>query len=555
MKKEQDEINYWQSTTDILSALLLVILLVAVVLILYLMGTPKENWREDNAPTPTPTVTVTFFNGYYTERPDDDDDNNGGGGGISYTPWVTESLTPSPTVTETPTPTPFVPTWGGGGGRDEDEEGKAAVYVMIVDAETDKVIPQEGIIFDLLDRGKVRQTLNTYYPVRQWYNEFSTTESGVFYLPEKVLLDGYWLRTEMAPQGYDVPEDTYFLLDEPYDWPSPYVVRIPFSPAKNVIRVRITDAETKEGLAGASFRVIADEDVLTADGTLRYKKGEQADLIVCDEEGNGESIELYLGLYRLEQEDIPKYYAGVPESETVEVVRKLRGREVEPLPYECSRTAIVLTAQDEVYPTRKLQGVPFSVTCNRQPGRTSEETTDEMGRIVLTDLEKDATYHIVQTGSMDNYYYPVEEYTVTVDKTGRIDGLETAELTVTNHIIRVSVSVRDLLLRQSISDISVGLYDEAGQQVSLWSSQASATVLTGLTPGTYRLVMTGTKQETKEITVTDTPDVQEYAFEIFTRTDIAIVIGFALLLVAAVLIAVRVRKHRKKKPEGGARHE
>ncbi len=44
MKRDNDEINFWQSFTDILSAVLLVIMLVSVLLILYLMQAPEEQW-------------------------------------------------------------------------------------------------------------------------------------------------------------------------------------------------------------------------------------------------------------------------------------------------------------------------------------------------------------------------------------------------------------------------------------------------------------------------------------------------------------------------------
>ena len=548
MKKEQDEINYWQSTTDILSALLLVIILVAVVLILYMMGTPKEDWRQDPDVTPTPVVTI--FNGYNSEV-SPDPDYGGGGAAPSYTPWIT--TTPSPTPTTTPTPTPFLPSYGGGGyggdggpdmsGHAEDE-GKAAVYVIAVDEETDKVIPEEGLVFELLDEAGMRQTLNTYYPVREWFTEFTTTEDGVFYLPEKVLLGGYRLRTEMAPKGYDIPDDTVFEIDETYDWPTPYVVRIPYHPSKNVIRVKVTDRTTGEGLKGASFRVIAEEDILTEDETLRYKKGEQADLIVCDEEGNGESKELYLGIYRLEQEDIPEYYAGIPDGEPVEVVKKIRGREVEPLRYECGKTSIVLSAYDEIYPARKLKDTKFTVACDRTPGGMTEIVTDDKGQFILTDLKKDTVYRFVQTGAAEGYHFTDTEYTVDVDVTGRIDNAEQTELTVSNYLIRVSTAVRDLILKQNISDISVGLYDENDQLISMWSTQATAEVISGLMPGEYRLIMNGTKQEIKNIIVKDTPEIQEFAFEIFTRTDIGVLVGLVLVMAAAIFILIKVKKRK-----------
>ena len=49
--------------------------------------------------------------------------------------------------------------------------------------------------------------------------------------------------------------------------------------------------------AAAPSRVVAAEDIATLDGTVRYTAGQVVDTIECDEEGYGESQELYLGTY------------------------------------------------------------------------------------------------------------------------------------------------------------------------------------------------------------------------------------------------------------------
>ena len=72
-----------------------------------------------------------------------------------------------------------------------------------------------------------------------------------------------------------------------YDWPDPYVVQIRLSPCKNIIRIQMNDAETQLPVGGGTFRVIAAEDIVTKDGTVRYTQGQYADTIVCDENGYG----------------------------------------------------------------------------------------------------------------------------------------------------------------------------------------------------------------------------------------------------------------------------
>ena len=65
-KRSHDEISFWQSTTDILSALLLVTMLVMLLLILYLMHVPQEEWDSYGAYTPTPRPTIMVSTTVYS---------------------------------------------------------------------------------------------------------------------------------------------------------------------------------------------------------------------------------------------------------------------------------------------------------------------------------------------------------------------------------------------------------------------------------------------------------------------------------------------------------
>lgn len=536
MKRQHDEINFWQSFTDILSAVLLVIMLVSVLLILYLMQAPEEQWTgyETMTATPVPTPTPEFGDG---------DFDDGGGGWESPTPEIT--MTPTPTIT--PTPTPFNPDGGGHGGSPYDEAGKAAVYAMIVDEETDRVIPKGGLIFELFDLRNVRQTLNTYYPERIWYYEFVTTEEGNFYLPEKVALQGYSLRTDDAPEGYDKAEPVYFTLEEAYDWPAPYVVKIPFAPSKNVIHISMVDGDTEEPVGDGTFQVIAAEDIITPDGTLRYAKGEVVDTILCDEEGQGQSIELYLGEYTVQQADIPEYYAGFTKTDTVTVRKKAEYDTAVYLNYRCRKSSMVVTARDALYENLKLEGVEMFVY--REGGELDAQTlvTDKLGQIILTDLEKNCTYHLKQISSRPHYNFPTEEFTFTVEENGWIGESVVAQMEVTNHILRLSVSAVDALLRSHQSDISIGLYDEKNQPVKLWTTSGMPETLEGLLPGRYYLVLDGDTRKRSTITVKDTAELQAFAYSIWSGTDTMVAAGAAAGLGLGIAGAVHLGKKRKKK--------
>ena len=78
--------------------------------------------------------------------------------------------------------------------------------------------------------------------------------------------------------------------------------------------------------APGTFRVVAAEDIATLDGTVRYTAGQVVDTIECDEEGYGESQELYLGTYTVQQATSPDYYATMEEDLTGRSAPGPRGR-------------------------------------------------------------------------------------------------------------------------------------------------------------------------------------------------------------------------------------
>src|SRR5699024_630202 len=56
---------------------------------------------------------------------------------------------------------------------------------------------------------------------------------------------------------------------------------------------------------GAVFEIHAAEDIVTADGTVRLKKGDLADTVTSDEEGRAVSKSLYPGKYNIVETEAP----------------------------------------------------------------------------------------------------------------------------------------------------------------------------------------------------------------------------------------------------------
>jgi len=81
------------------------------------------------------------------------------------------------------------------------------------------------------------------------------------------------------------------------------------------------------GLAGAVFEITAAEDIVTADGTIRAKKGDVVATLTTDDNGYAESDLLYLGKYEVKEIKAPYGYVQNAVSETVELT--YAGQEIE----------------------------------------------------------------------------------------------------------------------------------------------------------------------------------------------------------------------------------
>ena len=347
--------------------------------------------------------------------------------------------------------------------------------------------------------------------------------------------------------------DTYFNLDKMYDWPDPFVVQIRVSPSKNVIRVQMSDLLSKDPVGGGTFQVRAAEDVATLDGTVRYIAGQLVDTITCDENGYGESKELYLGSYTLEQAGIPRYYAGINEQPEA-LVEKKNGEEPPIHEIDTEKTKITLKLSDELYQQQPLSGAVFTVT-NGTTGVSQTVETDQNGQILLTDLDKNTSYKIRQQQTIEDYQLDPIEYTEDVDAYGRINGENQAEMDLTNRMLRISVHGTDMILRKDVADIQLSLYDSQDQLIESWVSGESGKMFTNLKEGSYYVLQGDDGEKRYDFTVADTAQVQNWNVTVLTlRGILTLAAGMVggtvviiLLLFAGITLAGRRKKEDKKK--------
>ncbi len=209
---------------------------------------------------------------------------------------------------------------------------KSYIHVTKLDAETGIIIPYEGVGFQIFDSNGelVKMGVDTFY----------TNSEGYLITPETLPYGDYTLVEVQAPIGY--------VLDKT---PVSFSVAAANSEEENAVNiVRVTKSDTaqkgrisvqktgeifnsvsedeekytpifeEKGLANAVFQVIAVEDIITADGTIRANAGDVVSELVTDENGYAESDLLYLGKYEIVEASAPYGYVKNPEIQEIELV-------------------------------------------------------------------------------------------------------------------------------------------------------------------------------------------------------------------------------------------
>lgn len=229
------------------------------------------------------------------------------------------------------------------------------VKIVKKDAETGNIIPVSGIgfkVWDCQNECYVEQTIN--YPTQITIDTYYTDESGSLMMPSELVYGNYELHEVQTANGYVLDETPVpFAIDGQEE-----VITVEkFNTAqKGKISVQKTgdiftrvnkasSAYTDEdgnlienpttytpvfeigNLAGAVFQVIASEDIITADGTVRAKAGDVVAEITTDENGYAETDLLYLGKYEVKEIKAPEGYVLNSESQFVELV--YAGQEIE----------------------------------------------------------------------------------------------------------------------------------------------------------------------------------------------------------------------------------
>jgi hypothetical protein len=515
--RSTEEVNYWQPATDVLSGLLFVILLIMALLLLYI-GHNNFEYENNGSDNTNSTTSISQYNETQTTTYNEQEQNGGGTTEPSKSTEATESYT-----------------YG------NDDIDKAAVLVKVIDADTNKTIKKEGLIFELYSNNSSisgLQILSTYYPKKIEYNQFQTKEDGTFYLPEKIPEGKYSLRNIEVSKEYQLADDVNFEITHTYDWNNPFIVEVPLSPVKNVIKIRCKDDQTEATVGNAVFDVYAKEDIKTLDGTVRFEKDDKVDTIVCDEDGFGKSKKLNLGKYYLRQVSAPKYYSTLEEDIDLEVNEKTIA-DTSATEIMCSKTTFKLTLIDK-YTKEPIPNAVFNIS------DIGDMKTNSKGIIVVNKLNKNTTYDCTLKSLPDSYQSTIEPITFDVDGKGRISGKSTFSVDESAYIIRLKISVKDSLLDYYLNGESVTLYDSNNNVVANWDCDGSAKIIDNINIGTYKISVNNNSKNTV-VSVKDGSEINEAVINIWTLTDTLLVVAGALTVLVILGIIILISRKRRKK--------
>ena len=349
------------------------------------------------------------------------------------------------------------------------------VKVVKVDSESGNVIPYEGAGFEIYDSNGQKISMTFSYPTPTTIDVFYTNSEGYLITPEVLPYGEYSLVEVQAPVGY--------VLDST---PVPFTVSADNAEEENALTVikvhkentaqkgRISVQKTGDifktvamassaytdengemtvnpttytpvfasgNLSGAVFQVIASEDIVTLDGTIRANAGDVVAEITTDENGYAESDLLYLGNYEIKEVSAPFGYVQNTESQFVELT--YAGQEIAVL--DTVNTSFVNDYQDveislsKVMENDELFGiygkdcytsVSFGLfaaeditaadgTVIPADGLISEVSLDENMTAVIAEKIPFGKYYVQEIATDEHYVLNGEKYLVTFKYMGQ----------------------------------------------------------------------------------------------------------------------------------------
>ena len=360
------------------------------------------------------------------------------------------------------------------------------LHVVKVDGTTGKTIPYAGAGFQIYAPDGKLVTMSYTYPTLTVIDTFYTDENGTLITPEKLPYgEGYYLVEVQAPHGYVLDATPiYFDVTEENSADENGITIVKVVKENEPQKGTITITKTGEvfssvvesdgayqpvyeikGLAGAVYEITAAEDVVTLDGTLRYKKGDVVATITTGADGTATTEPLFLGKFEIREVTAP--YGMLLNGDTVTVELTYAGQEIKitttsaAFVNERQKVEIDLAKtleQDEKYGiglNGEITSVKFGLFAAEditaadgkvipKDGLIEAVTCDENGKAVfVTDLPVGAKVYVKEIATDNHYILSDSTYPETFEYAGQDTAVVKISVNngeaITNEIIRGSI--------------------------------------------------------------------------------------------------------------------
>lgn len=387
------------------------------------------------------------------------------------------------------------------------------IQVVKTDATSGQAVPLAGFTFQLLDAEGNPLTQDVWYPNHEQLSEFTTDETGCVTFPGRLRPGTYRIRELAAAAPYLVAgEDLTVTIENSPEVTPLSVVTFADEQATGSATIskrcstgaiegaNVQDEGCAGALAGAEFDVVALEDVISPDGSMRAVAGEVVDHVVTGEDGIATASGLPLGggtarYAFVETAPAPGHALdATPHEFTLtyadnHIAEVSASVEADNVPTTVTLTKTVLGTDEP------LPGATFALWRDDATGEKDEDaeeertllTTGKDGTIVLRHLAA-GTYHLLETAAPDGYVPDADVRTFTVDENGLIEGAPEHAIAIEDDVTKVMLSKRDVTSEEEVPGARLSVLDDEGAVVESWVSTEEPHLIEALPVGTYTLV-------------------------------------------------------------------
>lgn len=178
-----------------------------------------------------------------------------------------------------------------------DKTLNSRIQIVKTDAETGNTVPLSGFKFQVLDSNGETMSFADPYDVNGTVDTFTTDDAGQVTIPQRLKSGKYSIKEVSAVAPYTVNGDAVgFEVPKDYKKASPVtVIKVSDKQAKGKATITKTCSHDGEALQGAEYDVVAQQDIVSPDGTVRAAAGDVVDHVKTGDDGKATTKGLYLG--------------------------------------------------------------------------------------------------------------------------------------------------------------------------------------------------------------------------------------------------------------------